>query len=407
VKRFAAFIQDEFRARPNLNLTLGLRYELSPKWGERDNRLTAFDLQRAKILVAEEGRASLIALGLPNGDLPSTFLYRPLDEVIPKTDKVNFGPRIGFAYTLNPRLVMRGGYGIYFNTEQANFNNNTSGSPFSNRVRFTGSQETPILIADGFPSGSYASVVNTPFPTISQMIELDHPDGYVQKYNFNIQYEPVRGALFEAGYHGYRSIGSPTSTRFQRSAARPRRHSGAASVRRIRRRVRALFIGDSNFNALELTIRTRDFHGLFLSSSFTFSKGLGYVPDNGITPQNRGYYYGRTTNDYRKRWVSSFVYRIPTPANLARWTKPVLAGWESSGIVQLQGGLPFSVFSSQNMNDGLNASRANLVTTGIRESTGGSADIRQMVQYGGLRHARRTSSTVTHLPNTQACMQTR
>lgn len=364
VKRFAGFVQDEFRALPNLNLTLGVRYELSPKWGERDNRLTGFDLQRGKILVAEPGRASLIALGLPNGDLPSTFLYVPLDQVIPKTDYANFGPRIGFAYSVRPRVVLRGGYGIYFNTEQANYNNNTSGSPFSNRVRFTGSQDTPILINDGFPSGSYASVVSAPFPTISQMIELNHADGYVQKYNFNVQVEPVRGTLVEAVYHGYRSVGTPVSTRFNIPPPGPGDLQSRRPYAEFGEGFGLFYIGDSSFHSLELTLRQREFHGLMVQSTFTFSKGLGYVPDNGITPSNRDYYYGRTTNDYRKRWITSFVYRIPSPDNLPRWAKWVLAGWESSGIVQLQGGLPFSVFSSQNMNDGLNASRANLLTTG-------------------------------------------
>jgi hypothetical protein len=67
-------------------------------------------------------------------------------------------------------------------------------------------------------------------------------------------------------------------------------------------------------------------------------------------------------NDYRKRWVTSFIYRIPVIPNLSRWARPILDGWESSAIINLQGGMPFSVFSSQNMNDGLNASRANLVS---------------------------------------------
>jgi hypothetical protein len=363
VKRFASFIQDEFRARPNLSLTLGLRYELSPKWSEHDNRLTAFDLARRKILVPEEGRSSLVALGLTNGALPSTFLYVPLDQVIPKTDYANFGPRIGAAWTVRPRVVLRGGYGIYFNTSQANYNNNTSGTPFSNRVRFNGSTDTPIRISAGFPSGSYATVVNTPFPTISQMIDLDHPDGYVQKYNFNVQLEPVRNTVVEAGYHGYRSVGSPVATRFNI----PPPGAGDIQARRpyseFGEGFGLFYIGDSNFNSLEITVRQREFHRLTLQSSFTFSKGLGYAPDNGISPETLGYYYGRMSSDYRKRWVTSFVYRIPSPAGLARWAKPLLAGWESSGIIQLQGGLPFSVFSSQNMNDGLNASRAGLITT--------------------------------------------
>lgn len=361
VNRFAAFIQDEFRAKANLNLTLGLRYELSPKWGERDNRLTAFDLERRRILVPEESRGSLIALGLPNGALPALFQYVPLKQVIPKTDYSNFGPRVGLAWTVRKNLVLRAGYGLYFNTEQANFNNNTAGSPFSNRVRFTGSTEVPIRIAAGFPSGSYATVLATPFPTISQMIELNHPDGYVQKYNAGMQLEPARGVLFEATYHGFRSAGTPTSTRFNIPPPGPGDIQSRRPFAEFGEGFGLFYIGESNLNSLELTARMRGFRNLTLQSTFTFSKGLGYVPENGITPQNRDYYYGRMPFDYGQRWVSSAVYRIPSPAGLARWARPALAGWEISGIVQLQGGLPFSVYSSQNLNDGLNASRANYV----------------------------------------------
>ncbi len=361
VNRFALFVQDEFRVRPNLNITLGLRYEYSPKWGERDNRLTAFDMAgNGKILVAEEGRQSLIDLGLPNGDLPSTFLYLPIDQVIPKTDKLNFGPRFGFAYSIRPKVVLRGGYGIFFNTEQANYNNNTAGSPFSNRVRFTGSQSSAILIDDRFPSGSYATVVATPFPTISQMIELDHPDGYVQKSNLSLQMEPANGMVIDAGYHGYRSVGSPVSTRFNAPPPGPGDIQSRRPYAEFGEGFGLFYIGDSRFDSFELTLRQRLFHGLTLQSSFTYSKGLGYVPDNGITPQTRDYYYGRMTNDFRRRWITSYTYEVPTLAQAPSWTRPFLTGWQTSGILNLQGGLPFSVFSSQNMNDGLNASRADL-----------------------------------------------
>ena len=362
-KRFAAFVQDEFRALPSLNLTLGLRYELSPKWGERDDRLTGFDQKLGNVLVPESGRRSLIALGIPNGDLPSTFLYRPLDQVIPKTDKLNLGPRVGFAYTLRKRIVLRGGYGIFFSNEQANYNNNTSGAPFSARIRFTGSQDKPIDIATGFPSGSYGAVIRTPFPEISQMIDLDHPDAYIQKYNLSVQTQPLNSTAIEVGYHGFRAIGFPTATRFNFPNPGPGDIQPRRPYNEFGDGFGLFYIGDSNYNALEITVRQREFRGLTLQSSFIFSKGLGYVPDNGIMPERLGYYYGRMPNDYRKRWVTSFVYRVPSPAGLRPWGKAILAGWESSGVIQLQGGLPFSVFSSQNMNDGLNASRANLLLT--------------------------------------------
>src|SRR5262245_12998122 len=366
VNRFAAFVQDEFRVMPNLNLTLGMRYELNPKWGERDNKITGFDQKTGKILVPDTTRSTLIALGIPNGDLPSIFQYVPLDKVLPKTDFVNFGPRLGVAYTFRPNIVLRGGYGIFFSSEQANYNNNTAGTPFSARVRFTGSQETPIYISTGFPSGSYDTVVRTPFPEIGQMIDLDHPDGYIQKYNFNVQIQPLPTTAIEVGYHGYSSIGFPYATRFNfpdpgPGAIQPRRPytdfgSGFGDGFGL------FYIGHSRYDSLELTVRQREAHGLSFQSSFTFSRGVGYVPDNGITPQHRDYFHGRMPTDYRKRWVTSLIYRVPTMPNLSRWAKPILDGWESSAIINLQGGLPFSVFSSQNMNDGLTASRANLVS---------------------------------------------
>lgn len=370
--QFSAFVQDEFRATPNLNLTLGLRYELSPKWRESDNRITGFDQERGKILVPEEGRPSLIALGLPNGDLPSTFAYAPLGEVIPKTDKLNFGPRVGFAWTPRPRVAVRGGYGIFFSNTQANYNSNTAGTPFSARIRFNGAQDRWIDVATGFPSGSYATVIGTPFPEISQMIDLDHADAYIQKYNLNVQVQPVTSTVLEVGYHGYRAIGFPTATRFNYPQPGP----GDLQPRRpypvFGEGFGLFYIGDSNYNALELTVRQREFHGLTLQSTFTFSKGLGYVPDNGIMPERLDYFYGRMTNDYRKNWITSAVYRLPEPRGLAAWARPMLTGWESSAVIQFQGGFPFSVFSSQNMNDNLNASRADLIPGGGAAALPGS-----------------------------------
>jgi hypothetical protein len=376
LNRYALFIQDEYRARPNLNLTLGLRYEVNPKWGERDDRLTGFDQNLGKILVPESGRQSLIDLGIPNGDLPSTFLYVPRDRVIPKTDFMNFGPRLGAAYTIRPRIVLRGGWGIFFGNEQANYNNNTSGVPFSSRLRFNGSQDTPIRINDGFPSGSYNAVVRAPFPTISQMIELDHPDGFINKFNFNVQVQPFARTAVEVGYHGFIATNFPTATRFNHPSPGPGDQQARRPYPEFGEGFGLFYIGDSNYNSLEITVRQQEVHGFSFQSSFTWSKGLGYVPDNGIMPERLDYYYGRMTNDYRRRWVTSFLYRIPSLAGRNAWAKPFLAGWQTSGIIQYQGGLPFSILSSQNMNDGLNASRADLITTaGPAELSGSERNI--------------------------------
>src|SRR4029450_4869154 len=163
-----------------LSLSMGLRYEVLPYWGERLDKLTNFDQTTGTILIPEDTNSLLTPLGLPNGQLPVGFKYVPTDQVIPATDYQNFAPRFGFAYALRDRVILRGGFGLFFAGWDANVNNNTAGTPFSVRQRYSGSTSVPIDVRNGFPSGSYNVVVNTPFQEISQMIQLGHPDPYTE-----------------------------------------------------------------------------------------------------------------------------------------------------------------------------------------------------------------------------------
>ncbi len=359
VRRFAAFLQDDWRATPKLTLSLGLRYELLPYWHEAQQRLTNFDLVNQKVLVPDVTRSLLEKRGLANGDLPPLFKYAPLSDVIPQTDKLNFGPRLGIAYSmLDNKLVLRGGWGMYFAGYDANYNNNTSGTPFSVRIRYYGTPDTGVEVAKGFPSGSFGTVLSAPFPQISQMIEDDHWDHYMLKYNFNIQMNPRKSTAIDIGYNGSRAVAFPLAYRLNY----PRPGPGDMQPRRPYPQFAdgfgLFFMGDSWYDALELSVKQRDFHGMSIDSSFTWSKNLGY---QSIDPWNLAYGYGVAGQDYGKRWVTSFIYAVPTPNELPMIARQFIAGWQATGILNFQGGFPFSVNSSNNMNDGLNASRANLV----------------------------------------------
>ena len=376
VQRHALFAHDDWRVTRKLSLSMGLRYEVLPYWSERLDKLTNFDLSTGMILIPDTTRSLLTTLGLPNGSLPVGFKYVPIDQVVPATDYLNFAPRFGFAYSLNDRMVLRGGFGIYFAGWDANVNSNTGGSPFNVRVRFSGSNAVPIDVRDGFPSGSFASVVATPFPEISQMIESGRPDPYSEKYNFNLQLNPFQKTAIEVGYNGSRSIAFQLNGRFNH----PRPGPGNIQSRRpyplFGDGFGAFYEGDYWYNALEVTLRQREVHGVSIDSNFTWSKNIGV---NGRTnTYDPMYDYGRTFLDYGKRWVTSFVYRIPTPSNLHKVVRHIIGDWQSSGIVILQGGFPFSVNSNQDMNDNINASRANVVTTnGPAELPAGDRTIRK------------------------------
>jgi hypothetical protein len=95
-----------------------------------------------------------------------------------------------------------------------------------------------------------------------------------------------------------------------------------------------------------------------VQSSLTVQHSYG---QNGITnPYDYNYTYGRLASDYGSQWVTSAIYDLPSARTLPLAAQAVLGGWQASGIVQLRGGLPFSVASSQVMNDDLNASRADV-----------------------------------------------
>ena len=89
-----AYLQDDWRATSKLTLNLGLRYEYSTPYWEENNVLSNFDPATNTMLQAKDGSISERALVDP--------------------DRNNFGPRLGFAYTLTPSTVIRGGYGISY-----------------------------------------------------------------------------------------------------------------------------------------------------------------------------------------------------------------------------------------------------------------------------------------------------
>ena len=89
-----AYVQDDWRVGSNLTLNLGLRYEFSTPYWEKDNVLSNFDPANNRMILAKDGSIS--------------------DRALINPDRNNFGPRLGFAYTITPRTVVRGGYGISY-----------------------------------------------------------------------------------------------------------------------------------------------------------------------------------------------------------------------------------------------------------------------------------------------------
>jgi len=212
------YVDDTFRVTNKLTLNLGLRYELQGPWSERFNRQSQFDPNAVSWLANPAVSAGLTNVpGLPGlkGDVSLVPLSKRTNIPLPKD---NVAPRIGFAYSWDSKTVIRGGYGIFWIPNYVSFGLNPN-NDFVNdaTTSYTGTIDGihPITTIN-FPfqpevvppvgrsltalgTSQYATQVVQNF-TIADY--NDHPFGYVQQWNLNIQRNLPHNFFVSAAYVG-------------------------------------------------------------------------------------------------------------------------------------------------------------------------------------------------------------
>jgi hypothetical protein len=344
-KHVGLFVQDDYQVSKRLVLNLGLRYELSTVLKSPTPHLRNYSIER----------------GFFTPGLDGSSLYRG--------DHNNFAPRVGFAYSLtgDGRTVVRGGYGIYYDT--IGFSNVT-GMDLS-RV------EDPYLLlsAPAFPgAGNLATLFNpaTLVSTTSTLTPRTLGQGlripYAQHFNITFQRELSKTILVSGGYVGTKGTKLLRSSDINQAvflpgldaAGKPISTSVAANI--TSRRPTQLFhltatpVGSivtdetsasSIYHSLQGTITKRVGHGLSLLSSYTWSKSIddasdpiGYTGDTG-GPQNAHdmrQERGLSIFDIRHRITVGYTYELPIHGK-SRWSN----GWQVNGIASVQSGQPFTV----------------------------------------------------------------
>ncbi len=381
--------QDTWKARPNLQFDFGLRYQYYRLPVDKFNVLTAFLpelFDPSKALQCANATCTAFTKGV--GDLLNGIAIAnqnsPFGRRVQMSDKNNFAPRIGFAWspTANQgffarltggaqRTVIRGGYGIYYDQvligilEQNTFVN----PPFANSVSLTGAVATPITYANpaaGAPPGTLSprSLITTTNPFITPI---------TQQWNLTIQRQLSRSAAFEIGYLGSGGnhqtrpvdINAPTPQEILAvskgvagcdpalsatnnpnnciNLARPFR--GYTSI--TDRQTTATF----RYNALIGSFRVQRWHGLSSQLSYTWSKNLTDSTNDRDTadlPQIRtNFKLERAVARFDRTHVfkASYVYEMPYPKGGFMETallRQVFGGWELAGITTAMSGLPLN-----------------------------------------------------------------
>jgi hypothetical protein len=393
--------QDNWKAARNITVNLGLRYEFQTPWTERHNRQAYFDYKAINPISVPTG------LTLPGEEVYSTSGNRGLTS----TNLTNFAPRIGFTDQVMPKLVVRGGYGIFFPpqafvgiqaspgySQSTNYNasndggltlNTTISNPFPNG----------LLQPTGNALGALTDVGNS----ASTGVARNRHSPLVQQYSLGVQYAFTNNDVLTASYVGNRGTHMLTDSvsRSQVSPALVTPATGAALAAQVPNPFYGVITssscglnnptvqqghllqpypqycgvsesqapeGDSYYNALLVDFNHRFSQGLNVLVSYTYSK---FIDDTGGTADWA--YRGDSSYGYRDNYnlgldrsvdgtdqthslVVNYVYQLPVgrgkhfASNVNRATDAVIGGWQVSGITTLKTGLPLSVTGGGNTN---------------------------------------------------------
>lgn len=353
---FALFVQDDWKVNNRLTVNLGLRYEVSPPWIEKNDKMGNFDIDttpgQTTLVYAKSGGSRY-------------------DRATVATDTNNFMPRLGFAYKLNDKTVLRSGYGLFY-AYMENMGDSEyliGNAPFAYGVTLTGSSTVPALrLSQGPPPGATDLTRATGLQFSSY--ERHPPLSSAHQWNFNIQREVAQSWLFEVGYAGSRGLhlvrrydgnfspagpGNIDAKRQFKSLAIP----GTAIVASPLGPVYShRYDGNSNYHAMIAKVERRFSRGFTVLGSYTWSKNIGDTCGTAVQGDAAGCGFQNLFNlraersidnqDVPHRFVTSVLYELPAGRNRALLgnahpaVDAILGGWSIGTIVTAASSVPFS-----------------------------------------------------------------
>ncbi len=345
---YIGYGQDEWKVRPNLTLSYGLRYEYYTPL--RENR----DLQ--------------VLFDIDNGTL------RPATEDAFKSSKTNFGPRVALTWSPNPagtgrfgggRTVLRGGFGIYYGPGQTEdqiqpIESDRVSSTITSGALLAFPANLPAIV-DNFNSNP----LNRQYQPRAYASDYEIPEKIYQ-YSFSAQQELFYNLVGTAAY-----VGSQGRNLFLRSVAnritsvRPdgtvirefdQVQANGTVLRPFAEVDYKTSGGDDSYNALQLSLNRRFSKGLTLNSQYTFAKSEGTTAgsneartaaNNARTIEEYEYDRGANNFDVRHSFNLSALYDLPIgngrAYDLGGVGNALLGDWQVGGIVNARSGLPIEV----------------------------------------------------------------
>jgi TonB dependent receptor len=358
----AFYFNDNWKVSPRLTLNLGGRYELLTRFRERDNRHGNFDLNPGSptygtVVLAKDGDH--------------------VSETFSDLDKNNFAPRLGFAWQVADKTVVRGGGGLFYGGFGFYAVGQTTAAtpPFFLNITYptaTTAATSDVTLANGFPADAL-NVSRAVNPAAGSQLR-DYPFPTVYQGNLSVEREIAAGFVGTIGYVG----NSTTHLNGQLDMNAPRPGAGAVNPRRPFPTFGAINLfagfGHSSYHSLQLKLERRFRAGFSFLSSYTWSHALDNTQDGEDTtsptlPQNQfntNAEKGHSTYDLRHRSVTSLIYDLP----FAKWAGDsgvagmLLGGFQLGGIFVMQSGQPVNLGVAGNPANTTNPVRPNRTGNG-------------------------------------------
>lgn len=388
-KYYALFLQDSWKATAKLTINWGLRYDYETPRTDRFNQLTNFDY----------GAAS--PLRVPGLDLRGGLTFVGVDGTSrynANPDRNNFAPRLGIAYRLTPKTIIRTGGGIFYATTTGVGGGagpfGVSGFAASTSIVTSLDGVTPVVNwSDPYPSGfnrptGSSQGLSTLLGQTIQFYDRGNVTPYSGQWNFNIQRELPGSVVFEVGYVGTRGLHLIENRAFNQlpdsalalgDALRtqvPNPFFGSITVGALASRTvaRAQLLrpypqfdgvgsqsaswASSTYHALQTRAEKRYASGFTMLGTYTWSKNMDYGtgPFGGETlgassfqnNNNLAADWASSTLDQTHRVTANAVYELPFFRNSTGAARTVLGGWQIGAIWTAYSGGPLGITSAVN-----------------------------------------------------------
>lgn len=383
---FEAYVQDKWAVTPKLTVSFGIRYFRDPPSSEAQNQVASVETgpgYHNPVIIVPKGQDAATFNFIANVLFPFMTVERATGLNAGLTDP-NYGdwaPRLGIAYQLSKKTVLRTGFGVFYGFQEQTAQILGVNPPSRLVLTTTSNGINPTLLINQptFGANPFNTALNNPPGAFLSVRNPYSPAETTLMANLSIQHEFGRGWLVEVGdisnrsYHIYNSTAMNDAT-----PALPGDNSSIASRRLATPLLSNLPLwaprGGSTYLAGTVNLEKRFANGFSILTNYTYSRALDNVSATMLGPYDLRDSYGPSTFDVRNHLSFSGVWDLPFGkgqrflSHISSFANQFLGGWELDNITTLQGGTRATPSLSISLGNTTTNSRPNLIANPMQNA---------------------------------------